>query len=694
MTVGGTVQIGVDVGGTFTDVVLLGADGESAVRKVLSTPPDYSEGIATGVQELLAELGIAAASVGRFVHATTVATNTVLELKGARTALLTTEGFRDVLEMRRLRIPVLYDIQYDKPPPLVPRRLRIEVRERMRADGTVSVPLDRKAVRAAAKLFRREGVESVAIAFLHSYRNAAHELEAEEVLREALGEGIYICRSSDILPEIREYERTSTAVVNAYVAPVVKRYLLSLEERMRAIGLRCPIEIMNSAGGVMRFRNALRAPAYLVESGPAAGVVASAYIARLAGERNVISFDKGGTTAKAAMIENGLPAKTTEYEVGAGINLSSKLVKGSGYPIKLPFIDVSEIGAGGGSIIRIDEHGRVSVGPQSAGAVPGPVCYGRGGEAATLTDALVTLGYINPRHLAGGSVPLDAEAARRALTEQVARPLKKPLQEAAYGVLTLGVATMTRAVKAVSTYRGRDPREFILHAFGGNGAVVACEIARELQMRRVVVPPSAGVFSAFGLLYADVEQEALRTSIVQLGDADQGEIDASYRSMEQDVTSALQADGYDASRILIVRQADLRYAGQAYELTLSLEGAGVDLPSLGRAFHREHERTYGHSSEGDPVEIVNLRVIGRISSGVAAARPAKTDRGSGEQREVYFGPRFGALDTAILARSELSSSARKGPLIVEDYDSTCVVPPDWQASLDALGNVVMEHVNG
>lgn len=685
------VRIGVDVGGTFTDLVLLGEGGFSAVKKVLSTPPDYSEAIARGVSELLQELGIAASSVGRLVHATTVATNTVLEQKGARTALLTTAGFRDVLEMRRLRIPVLYDVQYDKPEPLVPRHLRIEVAERLNADGSVRAPLRAESIRAAAEVFRRRQVQAVAIGLLHSYINPAHELQAEELLREELGEGVYICRSSEILPEIREYERISTAVVNAYVAPVVKSYLVSLERRLRQIGLTCMIEIMNSAGGVMRLRSAMRKPAYLVESGPAAGVVASARIALLAGQHNVISFDKGGTTAKAAMIEQGEPARTTEYEVGAGINLSSKLVKGSGYPIKLPFIDISEIGAGGGSIIKLDAHGRVSVGPQSAGAVPGPVCYDRGGEDATLTDALVNLGYINPDFLAGGSVPLNADKARRALTQQIAAPLGKSPHDAAYGVLTLAVATMTRAVKAVSTYRGRDPREFILHAFGGNGAVVACEIARALQMQRVIVPPAAGVFSAFGLLYADVVQEGMRTLIVPVKGADRAVLDSTYQALERDVMSDLQADGYAAGSIIIVRQTDLRYAGQAYELTLPLAPGEVDLESLAAAFHEEHERTYGHRSDDDPIEIVNLRVMGRVPSAIEPARPSRLSASTTlRERDVYFGPELGLRRTVIAARGDLADGARAGPLIIEDYDSTCVIPPGWSATIDSLGNIAIE----
>lgn len=687
----GHVRIGVDVGGTFTDLVLLDEAGRSSIRKVLSTPPDYSEAIASGLEALLAEHGVAPAAVARLVHATTVATNTVLEHKGARTALLTTAGFRDVLEMRRLRIPVLYDIQYRKPEPLVPRHLRIEVPERLNADGGVRTPLDTAAVQAAAQIFKREQVGAVAVGFLHSYVNPQHEHTAVAILRRELGPEVYICRSSEILPEIREYERISTAVVNAYVAPVVERYLRSLEQRLRSLGVGCGIEVMNSAGGVMRLESALRKPAYLVESGPAAGVVASSRIAQLAGQDRVISFDKGGTTAKAAMIEHGQPARTTEYEVGAGINLSSKLVKGSGYPIKLPFIDVSEIGAGGGSLISLDAHGRVSVGPQSAGAVPGPVCYDRGGKQATLTDALVTLGYINPVALAGGSVRLAPELARAAMETQIAAPLGRDLHESAYGVLTLAVATMTRAVKAVSTYRGRDPREFVLHAFGGNGAVVACEIARELQMRQVVVPPAAGVFSAFGLLYADIVQEATRTIMVAAARADLTLLGRTYDALHAEVLEVLRADGHEAHDIMVARQADLRYAGQAYELTLPVGDRQLDIAQLAAGFHEEHERTYGHRSDSDPIEIVNLRVLARVAAAAAPPRSAP-ERTSGRfsEREVYFGPAFGVRRAAVGPRRELGPKARRGPLVLEDYDSTCVVPPDWSAALDDFGNIVIE----
>jgi N-methylhydantoinase A len=679
--------VGIDIGGTFTDIVILGSGGTVAVNKVPSSPPDYSQAIVEGILEALRSIGAPPSAVQRIVHATTVATNTVLEGKGALTGLLTTAGFRDVLEMRRLRIPVLYDIQYEKPAPLVPRRLRIEVEERMRADGSVKTALNPDSVRRAAAALRESGVEAVTISFMHSYANPAHELEAERLLRAELGEDIHVCRSADVLPEIREYERTSTAVVNAYVGPVVKNYLLSLQRRLHEIGVTCPIEVMQSAGGVMRFQTAIRKPAYLVESGPAAGVVASARVADIANERNIISFDMGGTTAKAAIIENGEPARTTEYEVGGGINLSSKLVKGNGYPIKLPFIDISEIGAGGGSIIKVDEFGHVSVGPQSAGAVPGPVCYNLGGTEATLTDALLTLGYINPDAIAGGSFALNAEAGRAAFKMQVADVLDKEPADAAAGVLAIAVATMTRAVKAVSTYRGRDPRDFALYAFGGNGAVVAAEIARTLQMGCVVVPPAAGVFSAFGLLYADVEQEAGRTVMLQPADTTPDAVEAIYDELTEQVFDALEADGYARANVAIVRQADLRYLGQAYELTVAARGTPVAVTQLVDDFHAEHERTYGHKSVTDPVEIVNLRVIGRLASAVEPVRASSTSNAVKSERDVYFGAQFGTQRTPVAERGYLAGASRSGPLIIEDYDCTCIVPPDCIATLDPMGNI-------
>ena len=683
-------RVGVDVGGTFTDVVLLGDDGRMVARKVSSTPEDYSRGIAEGVAAALADCGATPGDVTSVVHATTVATNTILEQKGARTGLIMTRGFRDVLEMRRLRIPVMYDLQYEKPPPLVPRRLRREVDERLGPDGAVRRALDPASLDAAVADLRREGVEAAAVSLLHAYANPAHERRVADRLQEAFPNGLYVTCSSDILPEIREYERTSTAVVNAYIGPVVRRYMETLLDRLRALGVDCPVHIMQSSGGVMSVEAAGRKPACMVESGPAAGVMACARLARGAGLDNLISFDMGGTTAKAAMVEGGQAAKTTEFEVGGGINLSSKLIKGGGYPVKLPFVDVSEIGAGGGSICRVDGVGHTSVGPQSAGAVPGPVCYDLGGVDPTLTDALVAIGYLNPDYLVGGSLPLNTAKALAVLEEKVARPLDRPVAEAAHGVLALACATMTRAVKAVTTYRGRDPRDFVLAAFGGNGPVLGVEIARALQIRRVVVPPVPGVFSALGLLYSDVEQEFVRTVMIRAEGADAETVAAAFDSLEAEAREAMIADGFPAEAVTVERLADLRYAGQAYELTVPVAAGTPDLEAVARAFDREHERTYGHPSEGDPVDLVNVKVLARVA--VDAAEPSRRllpapPATLGAPRDVYFGPADGTLETAVVARTDLTADWREGPVIVEEYDATCVVPPGCRARLDALGNI-------
>jgi len=678
-------RIGIDIGGTFTDVVIARDDGLIETRKIPSTPDDYSRGIAQALKALVAEFDTTPDSITGIVHATTVATNAILEYKGARTGLLTTEGFRDVLEMRRLRIPVLYDLQYDKPKPLAARHLRLEVCERLGPDGSVRIPLREADVVAAADRFRKAGAEAVAISFLHAYANPAHEVAAERILRAELGDDVYICRGSEILPEIREYERTSTVVVNAYIGPVVRNYAAALTARLASIGISCPVEMMHSGGGIMRLGSAVKRAASLVESGPAAGVIACARLVSGREAPSVISFDMGGTTAKAALIENGEPARTTEYEVGAGINLSSKLVKGGGYPIKMPFIDVSEIGAGGGSIVAIDRMNQVSVGPQSAGAYPGPVCYGLGGRQATLTDAFLTLGYINDVALAGGTFPLQADAGRAALNDQIARPLGLDITETARGVLTLAVTTMTRAVKAVSTYRGRDPRRATLVAFGGNGPVVATEVASALGIRRVVIPRAAGVFSALGLLRSDIEQEFVRPSRCRPDELDDSGFARLYADLTDDAGTILTAEGYDLAQAEFRYAADLRYVGQAYELTVPARH--LVLAELVELFHQEHERTYGHRSHKDTVHLVNARLTARLP----VALPPQQFAPAAPQKRVDRRVRFADTDdirlVAVIGRGDLDAAPRQGPFIVEEYDCTCVIAPGQTARLDEAGNI-------
>jgi N-methylhydantoinase A len=681
--------LGCDIGGTFTDIVLRGA-GSVRTLKVSSTPDDYSRAILGAVREIEDAFGIPAREIDAVVHATTVATNTILEHKGAKTALITTEGFRDVLEMRRLRIPVMYDLQYDKPAPLVPRRLRFELSERLGPRGEVKKPLDERQAREVAKRLLEEGVQSVAICLLHSYANSAHEQRAAELLREQLNGRAYISLSSDILPEIREYERTSTAVVNAYIGPIVRRYVTSLSAQLKAAGVSGPLHIMQSNGGTMSAAAAAQKPAFLVESGPAAGVIACADIARSAGLGNVISFDMGGTTAKAAIVEDGEPARTTEYEVGAGINVSSKLVKGGGYAIKLPFIDVSEIGAGGGSIVSLDAAGSIKVGPQSAGAVPGPACYGLGGKEATFTDAAVLLGYLNPEYLVGGRLPIDYRLSRDAIERKIAAPLKLDPLRAAHGVYAIAVATMTRAVKAVSTYRGRDPRDFALVAFGGNGPVVAVAIARELEMRRVLIPPAPGVFSAAGLLFSNVEHTQQRSVFQQTSAVEARRVAELFAELEAEVRGEMRKEGIADARVHVKRFADLRYTGQAFELTVPAETA--DIAAIEAAFHAEHKRTYGHSSDGDPVDLINIRVIASAApeskEGFAERlKDAQVITPAEGRRNAYFDARM--MDTPVISRAALAKRMA-GPLIVEEFDATCVVPPGASAELDAHGNIVID----
>lgn len=687
--------LGCDVGGTFTDIVITG-EGRVHTLKVSSTPDDYSRAILQGVRQLRDEFGIEPESIAAVVHATTVATNTILEHKGAKTALITTEGFRDVLEMRRLRIPVMYDLQYDKPPPLVPRRDRHEVVERLGARGEVRQPLDETQARRIAERLADAGVESVAVSFLHAYVDDRHERRMVQILREHLPPSVYISASSQILPEIREYERTSTAVVNAYIGPVVRHYVESLAQRLRDSGVRAPLQIMQSNGGTMSAAATALRPACIVESGPAAGVIACAAVARAAGLANVISFDMGGTTAKAAIVENGEPATTTEYEVGAGINISSKLVKGGGYAIKLPFIDVSEIGAGGGSIVGIDAAGAIRVGPRSAGSVPGPACYGLGGEDPTFTDAAVVLGYLNPRHLAGGRMTIDARRSFESLQARVATPLGLSVHEAAWGVYAIAIATMTRAVKAVSTYRGRDPREFALVAFGGNGPVAAVAIARELRMRTVLVPPAPGVFSATGLLISRLENSLQRSVLQRTRDIDGSVLESRFGDLQQAVQREFDS-GVGAAGLQVRRVADLRYAGQAFELSIPLRDGPVDVQRLEADFHAEHARTYGHSSEGDPVDLVNIRVVISAPAVADDGLPSLLGQASldaaapdGLAREVWFERADRGLATPVVGRAALRHGPLNGPLIIEEPDATCVIPPGASVRLDALGNLLID----
>ncbi|HEY8449010.1 MAG TPA: hydantoinase/oxoprolinase family protein, partial [Bacillota bacterium] len=650
-----------------------------------------------------------------------------------------TEGFRDILEIGRMRMPRLYDLTWNKPEPLIERRLRLEVPERIDKDGRIVRPLDEDAARCAIRRLLDEGIESLAIVFLHSYRNPAHERRVAELVAE-LAPQLDVSASHEVLPEIREYERTSTTVVNACVRPLVRRYLQSLQAGLAEVGLAGPVWVMQSSGGLMSAAAAAAHPVQIIESGPAAGVVGAARLGAAQGLRNLITFDMGGTTAKASLIEDGRVTRSAEYEVGAGLHAASRLLKGGGYLLRVPAVDVAEVGAGGGSIVWLDAGGALRVGPQSAGAHPGPVAYAQGGTEPTITDANLLLGYLNPEALAGGTLPLDAERARAVFRDRIARPAGLSLEQAAYGARTVANANMVRAVRAVSTERGRDPRAFALFAFGGNGPVHGVDVAAQMGIRRVIIPPAAGVFSSVGLLLARLERHFVRSFHHIVGSGDPAALEQAWAALEDEARAALEREGFAPDELVLERLVDVRYSGQSSELTLPFPSAarapGAGAPAAGDTtyaptatfqlvedFHRRHRQEFGHAAPGDPVEIVNLRVIcglkGRASlldlvlgseaatgeslstlltaargagaRGMGARGPGAGEHGTEPRvsRPAYFGPRHGWCETPVFGDRAALSTPRRGPLIVEEYDATIVVPPGANARLEA-GHVVIE----
>ena len=687
-------SIGVDIGGTFTDVVLIQDDGQVRIAKGMSTTAAYERGIMELVSKLLRELGLEAADCRAIVHGTTVATNSIIERKGARTGLVTTRGFRDVLELRRIRIPKLYDLTWEKPEPLVPRYLRLEVDERMTHRGTPHAPLDPESVRQAAAALEREGAESVAVCLLNAYANPAHEQAVREILL-AAAPGLHVTLSSEVLPEMREYERTSTTVINAYVMPVMKRYVAKLEGGLRGAGFSVPLLLMQSNGGTMSADLACETPMHVIESGPAAGVIAAQRLARSAGIANAVALDIGGTTAKASLIEQGSLTYAKEYEVGAGFTRAGRMSRGGGYVLRAPTIDIAEIGAGGGSLVWVDAGGALRVGPGSAGATPGPACYSLGGAEPTLTDACAALGYLDPAGLAGGEVPLDVSSARRSL-EKVAQRFRMEIENLAHGVYRIAVSAMCRAIRAISTERGKDPRDFDLIVFGGNGALFGAAVARELELRRVIVPPAAGIFSAFGLLYSELEHHFTQTLLGRIDRTDAQAAEALWARLERDALRTLEREGYARGRVRLRRFAELRYLSQSHELAVPWpEGPTTreSLAALAAAFEQEHERSYGHRGHDGVVELVNLHLV---ASGIPE-RPRVPERlaydrqfalAAGERR-AYFGPQAGWMAARTLSRDALGKAPVAGPAVVHEFDSTVLVPPGFGAVLDPNFNIVI-----
>ncbi len=678
----GAIRLGVDIGGTFTDLVLLEEEtGRLMVTKVPSRPADPAGALLAAVEQALEQAGAEPDAVTLLSHGTTIVTNAVLEEKLARTALITTKGFRDVLEIGRHLRPDMYDLFQDKPTPIVPRDLRFEVEERMGPDGAAVTPLNGDTTRLAIQAVEATGAEAVAVSFLHAYANDAHEAAVKDELMAALPQ-VSVTAASDVCREIREFERTSTVVLNAAAMPVVSHYLEDLRARTADLLPQAQVLLMQSNGGSMTVGAARQAPVHLIYSGPAAGVLASQFIGRLTGRANVLGFDMGGTSTDLSLVYGGEPRMTTEATVG-------------GYPVKLPVLDVHTIGAGGGSIAWLDQGGGLRVGPQSAGADPGPVAYGRGGSEPTVTDANLALGRLDPARFLGGAMKLDADASLAAIEERIAKPLGLDPLVAAAGIIRIANANMERAVKVSSAERGYNPRDFSLVAFGGAGPVHAAAVAREVGFPWVLVPEAPGVFSALGLLVADIRHDFVRSHVGRVDEVDREVLARLYGELEALGAAALEEDGIEPGRRALQRTADLRYVGQAYEVNVPAPSGVVDeaaLADIVARFHAEHQRLFAHSSPGDPVELVSLRLVavGSVRAPDLSERPAGGAAAPRESRPVYFEESDGFVDCPIYERAGLTPGAElDGPAIVEQMDSTTVVHPGQAASVDAWGNLII-----
>ena len=690
-------RLGADIGGTFTDIVLIDNDGGIYSKKVLSTPDDYSQGIETGVAALLNELSLPPGNITEFAHATTVATNTIIERKGVKAALITTKGFRDVLELGRYRTPRLYDIHFRKPEPLVERRLRFELDERTASDGNILKSVDNAELAALVKTLRQHNVQAIAIAFINSYANPENERHVAQYLAEHMPE-VTLSVSTKLLPQIGEYERTSTTVVNAYIRPVVQTYVESLQKRLHALQIRAPLGIMQSSGGMAPGSLIAQRPIYIIESGPAAGVLGSQRVARHGNIGDLIVFDMGGTTAKATIIVNNQYTLCPETEVGGGAALGQRMVKGGGFPVQVPTIDIAEVGAGGGSIAAIDDAGGIRVGPRSAGASPGPICYNRGGTDPTVTDANLVLGYLNPSALVGGELSLNYDLAKQAL-EDLGKQLGVSTVDAAYGIHLIANATMLRALSGVSSEKGMDPSDFSLFAIGGNGPVHAATLAESAGMTRITVPPVAGLFSALGLLFADVEHQFVNAFFRKLENTTVELLQDIVNSLVDEGTALLFSEGFtDSTQRHIEIHADIKYTGQSSSLPIELPSLQVDtqvLTALSERFSDAHYKTFGYVSPAEQLQFVSIKALCR-GLPLRPRMPEKIRRSNektihSQSRKVYFGPEAGWAEVPVLTRSKLASASIVGPAIIEEYDTTTVVRPGWKARCDDFNNIVLER---
>ena len=689
-------RVGCDIGGTFTDIVLAMPDGRLFVNKTSTTPDSLGRAIVQGLQSLIAQAGIRPEDITEIVHGTTTASNTILQKVGANTGVLTTEGFRDVLEIGRIRTPTMFDLAWQKPQPLATRRWRRGIRERIAADGSVVTALDVNQLVEETGELVAEGVTAIAICFINSYINPAHELQAKAQLQKRFPDVLFSA-SCEVLPEIKEYERTSTTVVNAYILPAMRSYLARLREDLQAMGIQASLQVMASNGGMMGIAAASDKPVFAVASGPAGGVAGAARIGALGGNDDMIVFDMCGTTAKAAIVVNGQPSLTNEYEFRDGISAPSRFVKGGGYVLKVPAIDIAEVGAGGGSIAWIDAGGLLCVGPESAGAAPGPACYGKGNERPTVTDANMALGYLNPQALAGGSLPVNPALSAQAIDRHVGAPLQMDTLAAAHGIRHLANVNMARAIRAVTVERGLDPRDMSMIAFGGGGPLHAVAVARILGIRRVLAPIMAGVFCSAGMLSADAEHNFVKAVLRPLDACVHEDLARILGALEDQGYTVLAGEGYSGQAARVSYFADVRYLGQSSELTVPLSSAAIDagvLDQLAHDFRALYQQTFGYSSD-EPLELVNLRISAhgisphRLDFGQCRVDTSALQGTEGE-RLVSFAPGETPRSTRVMPRVGVGAERLAGPLIIESYDTTIVVPPGCFAHADAIGNIIID----
>ena len=688
----GNLSLGIDIGGTFTDIVIYDpAAAKHAIWKEPTTPDDPARGVIAGTKRLIESTGIAPGDIARVVHATTLFTNALIERKGAKTALITTEGFRDVLEIGRERKFELYDLFIEMPEPLVPRRWRREVRERLSESGAVETPLDGEALSRELADLSQAGIESVAVVFLHSYANPAHERAALEIL-EREHPNLSVSLSCDVAPEIREYERSSTTVANAYVRPLAERYLDGLAQQIRDLGIPGPFFLMLSNGGLTHVEEAKRTPVRLLESGPAAGALAGAYFGAHSDTSEVLAFDMGGTTAKLCLIDGGEPSIAYSFEAAR----TKRFNEGSGLPIKISTIELIEIGAGGGSIAHMDELDLLKVGPQSSGAVPGPVCYAKGGAAPTVTDADLLLGYLNADFFLGGEMQIDRAAAERAM-----QPLMDAtglnLTDVAWGIHDVVNENMASAARVQITQRGKDPRDYAMLATGGAGPVHAYHVAEKLNLRRLICPSAAGVGSTVGLLMAPARIDRAISMVSRIDDLDWAAFEAAYQALEKDATAVLEETGADLDQLEIRRIADMRYLGQGSEIVVDLPSGPYSAASkdaIVDRFEEQYRRLFTRTRPGVAIQMVNLRAS--LSAPVADSRMqlAAAD-GDGDDpnkgtRPVYFAAAGGFVDTPVIDRYRIKPGSRfEGPAVFEENESTLIIGPGAVCVAEPSGNLMI-----